>query len=213
MSETEESKFVDWVKSELQALGRGAQSALARWLGVDRSQITALIKGRRQNLTIAERSKIIEFFASYSNPPPELQLPDRRAGVLLAGRIGNHWEEEQSLSTEGKIVGTPVLDFPYEEQLAYELLVATRDGDYRVGDFVYTVPFETYRKAALPGDEVIVIRRKNGLKSYLLQKADRTANGVVLRSVFDGIPDHDPLAEAAIVGLVTGSYRPRLRLA
>lgn len=211
MTDADEAKFVDWVRSRLSEQGRGAQSALARFLDVDRSQITELIKGRRQRLTIAERSKIVAFFAHQTTPPPELHSPGKIGGVAVAGRVGNHWEEDCPTAHDIRQIGSPILDYPMEEQLAYELLASSRDGEFRTGDFVYTVPFENYRKSPLFGDEVIVSRRKNGLTNYALQRAHRGGAGIILRSVLEGVGDEDPQAEAQIVGLVIGSFRPRLR--
>jgi hypothetical protein len=210
MIDAQEAKFIDWVRSELQAVGRGGQSALARWLGVDRSQITQLIKGRRQHLTVAEQRKIVEFFYNYSVPPPGgPEFPANVRGVMVLGRVGNHWVEESSSTGAHALVGSPELSFPYEEQQAFELLASSRDGDFREGDFIYTVPFATYRNEPLPGDEVLVVRRKSGLISYVLQRVHRRGDSNSLISVLEGTPDNDPQAETTILGLVVGSYRPR----
>lgn len=129
------------------------------------------------------------------------------------GRIGDHlWEvaDEKAASAQ-RIIGSPCLDYPLEEQMAYELGAGSHDGEFRAGDFVFTVPFNNYRARPLADDLVVIERKRGELRNFSLQLIVLTKKGAELQPVLEGGERAERAAPNQIVGLVIGSYRPRGR--
>lgn len=207
----DEEEFIKLIRPLFRRRGK-SQAALARHLKLHPSQVTKLLQGRR-TLAVNEKAKIIDFFHE-ELAPSGLRSVGQLGGVIVIGRLGDHiWEvDDKTVRPADRRVGSPAIDYPIDEQSAYELAASSRDGDFKDRDFVYTVPFENYRTRPMPDDIVVVRRRQSGLTSFSLQRAVPSGNGTVLKPVLEG---SDKVAAAKgtdqIVGLVIGTYRPRIR--
>lgn len=131
-------------------------------------------------------------------------------GLAVAGVIADHiWTDVSVDSSDTMRLGTPILTYPLEDQRAFRLGVSSKDGEWRANDFLYVVPFASYRSKLLLDDAVVVRRRQGDLVSYGLMIARRHGKGLRLEPAFAGsAPPGDP---PDIVGLVIGVFRPRER--
>jgi hypothetical protein len=201
-----DAELIRWMIEQFRLQPHKSRSDLARTLGVDRSVVTKILKGQRKRGILAAEREIIMTFFDNSVAQTTLMSSTLRGGLVVKGLIGTHvWEVEGDETREPIKIGTPILDHPIEEQSLYELAATSRDGDLRKGDYIYAVPFETYRVRPLADDLLIVRRRQGRLVNYSLVRAVRIRQGVGLQPVFAGDPDND---DGDIVGLVIGTYRP-----
>lgn len=210
--EPAEIQFVNWMIEQFRLRPDLSQSDLARHLGVHRNIVYKMLKGlRKRGITVSERAAIQQFFGC-EVAEPTLRLSTLAGQISVRGPIGSHlWETEVTSVLEMQI-GSPILDYPLDEQTAHELGASSPDGEYRKADVVYSVPFDTYRPRLLRDDVVIARRRKNGLVNYTLARAVPTNNGAVaLEPILAGSDTRETLAQSEIVGLVIGTYRPRPR--
>jgi hypothetical protein len=207
---TEEEIFIEWVRSRIEPRGKKSQSALARHLDLDRSQISRLLNNGRP-VRVDERAKIIDFFGAQP-PESDLRSVGQPGGVRVMGRVGDHlWEVDEKTRGDQRLVGSPALDYPLEEQRAFEVAAASHDGEFRLGDFIYTVSFADYRARPLQDDLVVIERKRGGLRNYSLQRVFLTKKGVELEPVLMGSSRPEKASVDQIIDLVIGSYRPRSR--
>lgn len=203
-----DAAFIKWMAEQFEANPAKSRSDLARLLGVHRSQVTYILQGKRKRgVTNTERETILNFFAS-ATEPATVRNPTKLGSVVVVGRIGDHiWTVESSIAAK-PLIGTPILDYPISDQAAYQLDASSKDGEFRRDDYVYTVPYGSYRSKLLLDDAVIVRRRREGLISFSLMQAVNRAGGIVLRPA---LGDANNFEAHDIIGLVIGTYRPRAR--
>lgn len=203
-----DATFSAWMRDQFQANPGKSQSDLARMLGVNRSVVTKMLKDqRKRGFSLHERQTIEQFFSDMV-ASDTLRPAGHIGGIVVQGRIGSHIWQLDAHPYSDKRIGSPILDYPIEQQSAFELDASSDDGEFRRGDFVYAVPFEAYRQRPLPGD-ILVLRRRNGdLSSYLLVRAAMRRGGHIdLRPVLPGNDD----TGGELIGLVIGTYRPLSR--
>lgn len=96
------------------------------------------------------------------------------------------------------------VDYPLECQKAYQLSSSTPDGEYRSGDFVYTIPLSVCQPGPLIGDDVVVRREHAGALRYDLMRVSAADTRLVLSPL---IPADGETAGQTTLEVVIGVYR------
>lgn len=192
--------IVEWLRAELAKEIPGKnQSQLAKFLGKDRSAITRILKGR-QDISVTDHAMMREFFGATT----QKLVQEPVEGVRMVGTIGDHvWLAQTDDSPS--YVGAVSSEYDISEQSAFKLFEATPDGEFLVGDVIYTVPFDKYRQRPLKGDLIVTRTERDGLERYSLREA--AVVGATLKLVRLG--DHSvPSEKEEPLGLMIGFYRP-----
>lgn len=202
----------DWLRDRLAAEQRGTRSRLARELKLDRSAITHMIAGSR-DISASELVIIRRFFGVKDEQPGELKPSAITHGVPVVGRIGeNIWSRASTALGKEVLDVVPAGDADdLSMQSAFTLEETTKDGDYRRGDRVYTVPFASARAHPLVGDVVVVESEKDGFKRFTLRKAVQRGTAVVLEPMFAQPDPATTVDRETVVELVIGFFRPQRR--
>ncbi len=202
----QDDDIADWTRRALKT-AKKTQTFLAGVLGVHKSQISRLLRGER-DVTYDE---VLKIAAALGVPEPKtggLKPSADFGGVPVRGRVADHaWVSDTASAIQPvQMVGAIIHQrFPVKDQSAYQIdAPAVADEPFRRGDYVVAVPFEKYRSRALPGDLLVLIRRRAGLLNYTLRRAVSEGDRIVLKPVLE---NSEMDAEWQIHALVIGGYQ------
>ena len=129
------------------------------------------------------------------------------------------WREFEKLDL-AKFERVPVVPTSYgnREQFAYRVEGRSMEKEFIFdGDYVICVSFASVRAAPQTNDVVVVERRQGGRTERTCKKAVRMEGEIVLASQSDDPDFAEPIflegdddTTVEVVGLVVGTYRPRL---
>lgn len=207
------------IRDALKAKGK-SQAWLGRLLGVDRSQITLMLKepakGRRGK---KPRSISVQEWQLMAT---ELGLPMRGlgdvtpegaiGGLQVRGRIsGGLWvaEADPLSGIDETRVGAVFNErYPVEDQTAYRIDAPGLPGEvYEVGDYVIAVPFKEYRSKILARDLVVIKETRGDVHRLMLRRAASENGKVVLRPVLSTAVDEPASDGFEVLALVIGFQR------
>lgn len=177
--------YVSWIKDGLEKTGK-SQAALARHLGLSRSRITEILKGRRR--VQLDEVKKIETFLNLPAPTGITPAPQPK-GVRFMGLIDAHqWQEGRNIQPESQSFIAAHLDERYPPELQVHFRVGSQSKSKRItdGDYVIAVPFDRFRSAPIAKDLVIYKRCRGQLRQYVIREARPTPSGhVEMTPIFD----------------------------
>jgi SOS-response transcriptional repressor LexA len=221
-----------WIEDRLRAR-KQRKGDLARYLGINNSRITEMIKGERR-ISAGEAERLGQFFglaadavlALIAGRPiatPSISL--EAVAVLGYVKAGCFQDAQEMEGGPLYHVTVPVDErFARMNRFALEIRGDSMDELYPHGTLIVCVPLAELERWPVDGERVVVRRRNDQGDVEATVKQMRLADGrawLVPRSSnpahqalelpvpdFDDPWRHDTQAEIEIVALVIGSYRP-----
>jgi transcriptional regulator with XRE-family HTH domain len=204
--------MIEWIKAELKRQKR-TQRALAKAMGVNPSQVTLMLQGKRD--IKADELEILSAFFGKPVPAPGA-MDSRRAApvqsVPVQGVLGvGMWFERGTTLGSNGVHHVPWVPDPRLHGMPqYARLVETENDQVSRGDYAIFVPFDMVRRAPQDGDLVHAMQIRDHLEEHSLRLVKVKGNKVELHAGGDR-PHLNWAANSASVrieGLFVGSFRP-----